>query len=277
MKGSRVGVGVGREHQLLRPQDPLRGAQEEAARPALDGPNGGVLIDVDAEALGGPLQPPHISEGVEEGAAGLPPGPQVAGRVHLFPHGLGVQPLDPGQPQAMGQLDLLPDPSDVSRGGGHAQEPRPLVIACDAVAGDELPHIVDGLLHIAMGFRGGLAAEAKRRQGEGEPEEGHGEAGVAPAGPIADVSLLQNGDLEARLRLFQMQGGGEAGEPPADDRHVRAHLPRQGRVRRVGIRSPQPEALQLHSGEPPEAHGRTATANTSRSKNQRKGIQWKAM
>ncbi len=85
---------------------------------------------------------------------------------------------------------------------------------------------------------------------------GHAEAAVAARGAPADRARLQHYGLDPVVSR-QVQGGGQAGEASADDRHLGLEVALQGRQRRAGPRGVAPEAgdlIQIIGGVVVEGH-----------------------
>ena len=75
-----------------------------------------------------------------------------------------------------------------------------------------------------------------------QPEPGIDEADIAPGAAKADLLRLQHAAGDALLR--EAQGGGEAGEPRADNGDVRLGIAVERRTVGAGRRRPRPERIQ---------------------------------
>ncbi len=87
-----------------------------------------------------------------------------------------------------------------------------------------------------------MLAEFLRKILRHDPHAGIDQADIAPGAAKSDFGCLQQHDIGAALG--QMQCGGEAGIPPADNHHVSRVFSLQRRRHRCGRRGPLPEAVR---------------------------------
>ena len=157
---------------------------------------------------------------------------------------------------------VVPRP-DLSRAGRRPEPPPVVVVGVDSVGLAELADLGDAIRR-RLGQPGRLLDAAGLCEAAELRPPAHHEAAVAPAGAAAAHVGLEDHDVERGVELGQPQRGPQAGEPAADDAHVRRDRPRQRAGRVVAgprcERLPEPErAVRLHGHKCPRSSRVTAS------------------
>ena len=211
-------IGIAREDDVLRGHHPPRGGHLGRTTPP-DPLDARAFEDPGAGGGRGRGHPEHEAKGMEVPAARVHSPPDVAVARDLLAHlRAGQHPVSVIAEAPVAELRLGLDPPHVARAGGREQVARSPV-ALDSVAGDALG---DDRLRLLRERPQALRA----RRAEGPFEVVHRLAHAAPdlpavasARPPAHPLRLEHDDRVPPLR--EVQGGGDPGEPGADDAHVR--------------------------------------------------------
>jgi hypothetical protein len=118
-------------------------------------------------------------------------------------------------------------------GGAHGVDPLPFAI--EVVGRDETLDDTDpggGLLVDPPGVLDPIRPHEIGNDLLAALDEGEHETGVLPGGTVSDAGSLEEQDSMLGEALRQVKRGGEAGEAPADDDHVRLLVAAKGGQRR---------------------------------------------